>query len=480
MGNRLHKVLFSLVVAAAAALPATAAAAPAIPAPEAPQNPYFAPNPNNNIHNDTWMTDAYSRGGPSGTNLVTSFGMQPPSLCGSLTFDKEGRIVTVCPSLVAPPTLRLVDPQTLAVLASYTLPAGGTPPPNTPAYQNFSGGGYFFLDNKDRVWAPTKTNHIYVLSESGTGTGFKLDKDFDLTDAVSGTEQITSALPDFHGLVWFVTKQDGKVGTLNTKTGAVHVLRTGEEIENSFAIGRGGAFIVSDKRMYRFNADSKGRPQVAWKSTYPNSGIHKPGQVDAGSGTTPTLMPHGLVAITDNADPMNVVVYRRAPHLGSGQKRVVCKVPVFKKGASATENSLIGSGRSLLAENNYGYVDPFDPTNAGALTKPGFARVDVNKSLNGCKKVWTNSKVAASSVVPKYSAKTGIVYAYSQTADDTDPTSTDWSWVGMNARTGKTVFTVPSGTGITANNNYAGLAIGPTGTAYLGTVGGIRSLSNTP
>ena len=46
---------------------------------------------------------------------------------------------------------------------------------------------------------------------------------------------------------------------------------------------------------------------------YCNSGVVKPGQADAGSGTTPTLMHGGHVAITDNADPMNVVVYRKRP-----------------------------------------------------------------------------------------------------------------------------------------------------------------------
>ena len=111
---------------------------------------------------------------------------------------------------------------------------------------------------------------------------------------------------------------------------------------------------------------------------YRNSGIHKPSQVDAGSGTTPTVMSGGYVAITDNADPMNVVVYRTAAHARRGQRRVVCEVPVFGSGASATENSLITAGRSLIVENNYGYQDPFGP-NAGAITAPGFARVDVNR-----------------------------------------------------------------------------------------------------
>ncbi|UGS38324.1 hypothetical protein DSM104329_04748 [Capillimicrobium parvum] len=79
--------------------------------------------------------------------------------------------------------------------------------------------------------------------------------------------------------------------------------------------------------MYRLSAGRDGRPRVDWKVTYRNSGIVKPSQVDAGSGTTPTILLGGRVAITDNADPMNVVVYRTAKHLRRGQRRVVCEVP---------------------------------------------------------------------------------------------------------------------------------------------------------
>jgi hypothetical protein len=464
--------LIALAALTAAALAPSAVAAPAIPPPNAPQNPFFAPNPGNNIHNDTWMTDAYRRRGPTGSHPVTGFGALPASLCGSLTFDSEGRIVTVCPSLVAPPELRLIDPHTLKVLASYTLPAGLAPPPGTPAFQNFTGGGYFFLDDHDRVWSATKTNHLFVLAETGGGSGFRLVADYDLSSAVTGDERITSALRDFQGRVWFVTKKDGKVGVFDPRTLQIHVKRTNEEIENSFAVGRDGVFIVSDKRMYRFRADGKGRPHVVWRSRYSNSGIHKPSQVDAGSGTTPTLMEHGLVAITDNADPMDVVVYRRAAKLKKGQKRVVCETPVFSKGASATENSLIGAGRSLIVENNYGYQDPFGAM-GGTITSPGVARVDVKPDLSGCRVVWTNKTVRAPTVVPKLSTKTGLVYAYTQEESGLGQV---WSWVGLDDRTGKTVFRVAAGNGLAANNNYAGIALGPGGTAYLGTVGGIRSL----
>ena len=55
-------------------------------------------------------------------------------------------------------------------------------------------------------------------------------------------------------------------------------------------------------------------PRITWSVRYPNSGKAKPGQVDAGTGTTPTVMQGGYVNITDNADPMDVVVYRTAVH----------------------------------------------------------------------------------------------------------------------------------------------------------------------
>src|SRR5438876_543843 len=78
--------------------------------------------------------------------------------------------------------------------------------------------------------------------------------------------------------------------------------------------------------------------------------------------SSPRTMKGGLVTITDNADPMNVVVYRTAKKLKRGQKRTVCQVPVFDKGKSATENSEITAGRSIVVENNYGYQDPLPPS----------------------------------------------------------------------------------------------------------------------
>src|SRR3954454_13150853 len=466
-----RSALVALLLALTA--PAAAAAAPPVAPPRAPQNPFMAPGSDSNIHDDTWMTDAYRRGGPLGGPLTTlANSALGASLCGSLTFDSHGRIVTVCPSAGAGPRLRLYDPRTLALLAERMLPLAPAPP-GTPPFQNFSGGGYFFLDGHDRVWSATQTNHLQVFKAMPSADAFRRLRDYDLTGVVRGNQRITSALPDFRGRIWFVTKAAGKVGVLNPRTRLVHVKRTGEEIENSFTVGRTGIYIVSDKAMYRWGAGPKGRPRVVWRKRYRNSGRVKPSQVDAGSGTTPTILPGGLVAITDNADPMNVVVYRTARRL-HGRRRAVCEVPVFGKGASATENSLIGSGRSLFVENNYGYGNPLDRT-ADPLTTPGLTRIDLTRRRTACHKVWTNRTERLSSVVPKLSTKTQLIYGYAQDEDATGLRV--WSWVGVSARTGRTRFEQEAGTGVAANNNYAGLALGPDGrTAYLGTIGGVRAL----
>jgi hypothetical protein len=180
-------------------------------------------------------------------------------------------------------------------------------------------------------------------------------------------------------------------------------------------------------------------------------------------------MKGGYVAITDNADPMNVVVYRRAVHA----KRVVCQMPVFARGASATENSLITAGRSLFVENNYGYQDPFGPQ-TGAVSEPGFARVDVRRGGRGCRRVWTNREVRAPSVVPKLSTRTGLIYTY--TREPSTLLDQPYFWTALDARTGKVAWKVYAGSGLGFNNNYAGIALGANRTLYLGVFGGMVAL----
>ncbi len=243
------------------------------------------------------------------------------------------------------------------------------------------------------------------------------------------------------------------------------------QIENSIAVGsHGEAYVATNRQLLRFSHTRRGKPVVDWAVTYENSGQVKPGQVDDGTGTTPTVLPGGYVAITDNADPMNVVVYRTGR--STKRARKVCSVPVFGKGASATENSLIGAGRSLIVENNYGYTGP-GAVALGGTTVPGFARVDIRRHGRGCMPVWTNTTVSAPSVVPKLSLATGLIYAYTKPAGDaSDP----WYWTALDYRTGEVAWKILAGAGPAYNNNYAGISLSRDGTAYLGVIPGVIAL----
>jgi hypothetical protein len=122
----------------------------------------------------------------------------------------------------------------------------------------------------------------------------------------------------------------------------------------------------------------------------------------------------------------------------------------------------------MIAENNYGYTGPVSLV--GKVTAPGFVRVDLNKNGNGCHRVWLNSTESAPTVVSKMALANGLVYTYTTDANG------DWYWTALDYRTGSVVYKVLAGNGLGYNNNYAGISISPSGTEYLGALGGITAL----
>lgn len=400
--------------------------------------------------------------------------------CISPTFDRDGRVISICSTPAEPgPSLKMFDPVTLDVIASTPLPNRPAPLSGIPTLKDTSGGVYFYIDNENRVVNVAPNNHIlrFTIEENG----FELETDFDVashlnkhhpsTDAPK--QRLVSALPDWDGLIWFVTRWDGVVGTLNPETGEVHTLQLGDglenSIQNSFAIDKKRAYVATNRQMLALEADMNGGPVVQWAKTYQNSGVVKPSQFDDGSGTTPTVLPGGFVAISDNADPMNVVVYRTK----KSKDQVVCEVPVFEKGASANENSLIGVGNSLIVENNYGY-DVLGFQTGAVQSKPGLMRIDIDADKNGCHVVWTSNEIIPS-VISKMSLATGLIYTYTRKVDEDGVQG--WYWTAVDFRTGETAYSVLAGTGPRWNNHYAAIAIGPDGTQYTsGFPGGLWSM----
>ena len=276
--------------------------------------------------------------------------------------------------------LRMMDPRTLDTIAQHRLPDRVIPPGLTPF--EAAGGAYFYLDHRDRAVVSVGRRIFIVALRKGS---WRRVRTFDLSGVLARDDQLNSALPDWSGRLWFVSRKHGVVGALDPRSGRVlGSRRTGEAIGNSFAVDdSGGVFVVTDRAQYRFDPGRGGRPRISWRVRYDNVGIKKPGQFDAGSGTTPTLMGRRYLSITDNADPMQVVVLRRARRLRRGQRRRVCEQPVFRKGASATENSIIATGRSMIVENNYGYAPPPLATEDGDTTAPGVTRVDIKAQRPG-------------------------------------------------------------------------------------------------
>ncbi|MEU5001839.1 hypothetical protein [Streptomyces sp. NPDC021622] len=522
MSSRLRRLGFSSAVALAAAslaYPAHAddipkapghrlveqyAGAPAVaqplPGEQPPRHPYLAANGRSGMHADAAGSGTYPWNGPLGKKpQVASAKMAAiGGECATVTFDRAGRIVTVCGTFTGF-LVKLLDPDSLETLAEYKLPQR----PSTveaitrldfsKIFKDTSGGAYSYLDNEDRLVLADSRQHIVRLAHEQTADGswrFVVDKDWDLTEHVphdcvtwshlypSGEcDPVTSVMPDWEGRIWWVTRQ-GRVGTVDPDSGDIRSIRLeGEEIQNSFSVADDGVSIVSDHALYSFRAAADGTPKAVWRQTYDRGTGTKPGSVNQGSGTTPDLFGAGddYVAITDNADDrMNVLVYRRGADVPA-DKRLVCKVPVFGSGASTTDNSLISWGNSLVVENNYGYENITSLT-FGRSVVGGVSRIDVREDGSGCDTVW-ESAVRAPSNVPKLSTAAGLLYFYTK-----EPNSLGidaWYLTAVDFRTGETKWKRLAGTGIAYDNNWAPVTLGPDGTAYVGVFNGLVAVRDT-
>ncbi|MFL6238938.1 MAG: hypothetical protein ACJ735_05525 [Actinomycetes bacterium] len=456
---------------------------------EAPRHPFMAPNGSSNIHDDAYQSDAYTWAGPLGRAPTITSTFQARD-CASVTFDSRGYIVTVCVGANRP-VLELLDPVTLAMIASYPLPRRKVSSiPNT--FTSFGGGGYFYLDNLDRAVVPTNHGTIDVIAENGKA--FRLVRTYDISRLVKSSS-IISALPDWSGRLWFVTGA-GVVGFIDPSTGAVRSKALHEDIGNSFAVDEtGGVFIVTDHALYRFDVVG-GLPQATWRSPYDSGTRVKPGQTEHGSGTTPTLVRRGsehFVAITDNADPrMHVLVYR-ADASGPGTAPI-CAMPVFAAGHGDTDNSLIAIGDSIVVENNYGYTGPVARPPSGPFritptTQPGVTRIDVDYAAGGCHIAWANKVVRVPSSVSKASAAAGLVYVYEHPSAQqvqysgprpAGPLASDpWYLTALDLNTGRRMWSVLTGYGLGYNNHYAPITIAQDGTAYVGVLGGLLRIRDS-
>ena len=426
-----------------------------------PEHPAMAPNGRSAMHGDAWATDTHPGPGPLGDTPEVDTAWYGLEECATLAFDVRGRLVALCGDLEGP-TLRVLDPESMRPLATKDLPDRRDS--DVRPWEDLCGGSYFYLDERDRAVVATTDRRVLVVG-TADGAGepdLTTEVTHDLTGVVPEDDCLVALLPDWSGRIWWVTK-GGRVGTI-AADGAVRVLDLDEEVANSLAADEDGSvYLVTVEALYRLVADRDGQPRVRWRTTYDRGTERKTGQLSRGSGTTPTILPGGLVAITDNADRrMHVVFHTTA----SGHE--VCRAEVFGEDAGATDNSLVAVGDGgVVVENNHGYGGPWS-TLLGRTTSPGLARVDV--ADGECDVVWTSPETAPTSVA-KASLATGLVYAYTKRRSWWGVDA--WYLTALDARTGRTAFSVRTGLGPLLNNHYSAVTLGPDGSAYVPVLAGM-------
>ncbi len=487
------------------------------------QNPFMSPNPGNNIHNDSYLSDSYNFAGPAKqgqatVSLADIVAYKDPLTgqlntillgeCASIAFDADGNIQSVCAGLPAGPDTTsstryvvTIDRNTLELLAifSFEKPVN----PNQDGV-DFGGAGYFYQDKQYRMVVALPDGTIQVLrrvkSTAGGIDAYTSDATYNITGTGGAVTVPNSSLyavvPDKVGNIWFTTAQ-GVVGTVTT-AGDISWLNLNdassnpgtsglEAIANSHSIDQGdttdgasGVYILSTYNLYRFGASSNGTPSIVWKATYDRGTGMKSGQASWGSGSSPTIFNMNnrrFVTIADNAQYMNVNVYRAETTLGSGEQRLFAQVAPFGQNALVSdENSLIvaanadGSSFDIYAENNYGNATALS-TLGSLVTQPGFARMNLTPS--GVFTVASvNNTISVPSIVSKISLVSNIIYTYNKTADG-------WYITGLDATDlNKVIFTNKTGDGqLRYNNYYSGLSLSSDGTIWLGVLYGLMKIT---
>jgi hypothetical protein len=463
----------------------------AIPHVVIPQHPYMAPAGGNNMHCDAYVSDTYEASGPLGLDSQVASRTQGFGGYGTIAFDIRGRLVGVY-SNGRGFQLELMDPRTLEELASYDLP----PRPwywflqGVLPWEYLGAGTYFYLDDQYRAVVPTTDHAIEVVQvpDPPASEQFELVRRYDLADHVvpmpwPKEDSVAWVLPDWDGDYYWYATTAGMVGTVNVASGEIQTKRLdGEIIENSFAVGEDGVYILSDRALYRFSQEGNGSIHVDWRTEYDRGPGKKPGHITRGSGTSVTLMggPDDLVVITDNAEPRISVLF---VHRSDGA--VVCSVPVFEEGKSGTDISTAGFEHadehgqgtgvySVLLENNWGHhTFPF------SYPEPGLTRVDATRHTDGtydCQQMWASGEKGIG--VFKLSLGNGLAYMYWRGEGGL---VSRWYLTAVDFWTGETVYKKLTGAGPGYNNWAGALFLHPDGgIAYSTTLFGLVKIQDTP
>ena len=441
------------------------------------------------------------------------FASAPVVLSFSPRYPDGGRVVWA--STVGPSAEVLkIDPRTMTVVDKYI-----------PLLEEGSGvgsatvsGAYNVVDAENRLHVGQSTA-LEVYGDAVRGerlSSIALLRRFELpASALCGEDSLVGITMTYDGRIAFAT-ENGVVGVVprqparmteeNLRTFSVNGEDcaggpdgTVETVSNSIAADeRGGVYVVTSDAMYRI--DLRGDRLVQrWRASYAGAGGSGGGRLGVGSGSTPTLMGTApgddrFVVITDGQELMHLVLMWRdriprgwEPVREGADPRIACEIPVTFGDPDATrslsEQSVLVRGHSAVVVNNLMQLDPVLgqlPPQAAPLSQllsglpgnepRGVQRFDWDARTRTCDVAWTNPDVAIPNGIPTMSSASDLFYGIG---------SRDgiWTLEALEWETGRLELTVPTTAFPTSNSFYAATTLGPGGSVWTGTFGGVTRFS---
>ena len=383
---------------------------------------------------------AVARSGPLGLQPEVETSWLGLQRCGRLALTSTDRLVALCTDRSGP-SLRLVDPDSMRPTTTMDL----------PDTIGSCAGDAFYLDAAGRAVVATTDRRILAVGTAPADgePALATEATWDLKPYIPFGDCLVALTPDWSGRIWWASSE-GLVGTLSADSEQARVLDLGEQVTRGLVADAGGVHVVTDTALHRLVAGPDGTPQAAWRTAY-----------DGTSGSAPVLLDGGVVAITDRVDDRLGVLFVGA----DGQ--VLCRQPVFGEGDGATHSDLAPLGTGVVVSNNHGYSSPRS-TLLGFTTSPGIARVDLVDGA--CVERWTSDAVSPGSGVTASRAQ-GLLYASTKRPSVLGVSA--WYLTAIDAETGRSMWSVRTGTGLLAGSDHSQVMLGAGGTAWVGTLAGL-------
>ncbi|WP_444901672.1 hypothetical protein ACJJIG_20875 [Microbulbifer sp. SSSA007] len=369
-------------------------------------------------------------------------------------------------------------------------------------------GAYVLVDKDYKFYVPDGSSLLVYgdAIKGDPGSGINLYKKFDIPEELltAESEVIVGMNMTYDGYICLATSK-GLVLVINRSLDKFYHTKVdeGEEVSNSISIDEeGGIYVVSSKKMYRFqwygDRVSADEGKGAWKAAYEAGGETPwPGRLGIGSGSTPTLMNAGndkLVVFTDGQELMNLVVMWRdqipmdwKPISEEKDRRIAAEIPITFGNPNATrsiseQSVLVRGDRAVVVNNDYGWDFSRLPGVPQRLTvlfsnfpenaPYGIEQFHWNSYSRSLSSLWANKEISCPNGVPTMSESSNLVYCWGQRQGM-------WTLEAVNWDTGDSVFHIPLGYREKYNSVYSAAQIGGKGEIVSGTFGGVVRLQTS-